>query len=309
MINTQLALMRREIWEHRAIYLTPLVIGLLVLLGSLTGSFSVGTNVEVANLAVLVASNIGEGARTTAVLGILASAIPLFFFAMLVLGAFYALDALYAERKDRSILFWRSLPVTDAETVISKLLMAVVVIPLVTVVVIAVTQIGVMIITSGLIAFRNGSPWELLWKPAPLLDLWFVQAWFFVAFSLWMAPIAGWFLFVSGFVKRSPLLMAFLPLAIIPLMEHLLFRTDYFWEAVAKRLYSMPVFKTDNDWTNLESMFDDPAALQSFTESFKLLAIFDFKGFLLSPGLYVGLVVCGLFVAAAIYVRRYRDDS
>lgn len=309
MINTQMALIRREIWEHRAIYLTPLVISLLVLLGSLTGSFSVGTNSEVANLGVLVASNLGEGARTTAVLGILASAIPLFFFAMMVLGAFYALDALYAERKDRSILFWRSLPVTDAETVISKLVTAVVVIPLVTAVIVAVTQIGVMIISSGLIAFKNGSPWHLLWKPAPLLDLWVVQTWFLVAFSLWMAPISGWFLFVSGFVKRSPLLMAFLPLAVIPLMEHLLFRTDYFWEAVAKRFYSMPIFKMSNDWSELESMFDSPEALQNFTESFNLLAIFDFKGFLVSPGLYIGLIVCGIFAAAAIYVRRYRDDS
>lgn len=309
MINVQMALIRREIWEHRAIYLTPLVIASLVLLGSLTGSFSVGTNEEIASLGVLIVSNLSEGARTAAVLGILASAIPLFFFAMLVLGSFYALDTLYAERKDRSILFWRSLPVTDTETVISKLITAVLVIPLVTAAFVAVTQVGVMLISSGLIAVQNGSPWHLLWKPAPLLDLWIVQTWFIIVFSIWMAPIAGWFLFVSGFVKRSPLLMAFLPLAVVPLMEHLLFRTDYFWEAVAKRFLSMPIFTMSEGWTELEAMFNDPVELQKLTGSLDLLAIFDFKGFLFSPGLYVGLLVCGIFVAAAIYVRRFRDDS
>jgi ABC-2 type transport system permease protein len=309
MINTQIALIRREIWEHRAIYLTPLVIAALVLLGSLTGSFSVGDNKDIANLGMLVASNLGEGARTAAVLGILASALPLFFFAMLVLGAFYALDALYAERKDRSILFWRSLPVTDSATVISKLITAVLVIPLVTAAFAAVTQIGVMVISSGLVAAQDGSPWHLLWKPAPLLDLWIVQTWFILLFSIWMSPIAGWFLFVSGFVKRSPMLMAFLPLAVVPLMEHLLFRTDYFWDAVARRFVSMPVFTMNNDWSELESMMNNPAELQRLAESFDLLSVFDFSGFLFSPGFYIGLVVCGLFVASAIYVRRFRDDS
>ena len=37
-----------------------------------------------------------------------------------LVGVFYCLDALHGERRDRSILFWKSLPVSDLTTVLAK---------------------------------------------------------------------------------------------------------------------------------------------------------------------------------------------
>lgn len=308
MIKNQVALLWREVWEHRTIYMTPAVIALLVGLGALTGSVTLVVNEDIASLALMGVTNLQEGHRAAAVSGLLASVLPLFLIPMAIVITFYSLDALYAERKDRSILFWRSLPVTDAETVLSKLLTALILIPLVTAAIIAVTQLVVLLVSSGWLMARNASPWILIWKPVPLLQIWIASAYIAMASAIWAAPIIGWYLFVSGFAKRSPLMLAFLPLVLVPLLERLLFKTHYFYSAVTNRMKDMPLLKAE-DLANLESMLEDPESINQMTGSFSLLQHLDVTGFLTNPGLYVGLIVCGLFVAAAIYVRRYRDDS
>jgi ABC-2 type transport system permease protein len=284
------------------------VIALLVALGALTGSVTLVVNEDIANLALIGVTNLQEGHRAAAVAGLLASVLPLFLIPMAIVMTFYALDSLYAERKDRSILFWRSLPVTDAETVLSKLLTAIILIPLATVAIIALTQLVVLVISSGWLMARNASPWLLIWKPVPLVQIWLASSYIAMASAIWAAPIVGWYLFVSGFAKRSPLMLAFLPLVVIPLLERLIFKSHYFYSAVANRMKDMPLLKAD-DLANFEALLENPGSLNQMTGSFSLLKHLDIAGFLINPGLYIGLIVCGLFVAAAIYVRRYRDDS
>ena len=148
MINIQLALLRRELWEHRSLYVTPAVIALLVSLMSLTGNISIGA-MEHVDLGIVGASNMPENTRAAALNGIMIALSSTFVIAMWILTIFYALDSLYAERKDRSILFWRSIPLTDFETVLSKLLTAVLVIPLVTFAMILLTHVVVLLITSA----------------------------------------------------------------------------------------------------------------------------------------------------------------
>ena len=128
---------------------------LLVSLISLTGQVSVG-NLEHVELGVIASSNMPENARSAALTGIMIGLSSTFVIAMWVLTIFYTLDSLYAERKDRSILFWRSTPATDSETVISKLLTAIVVIPLTTFALIAITHIVVLTTTSFWLAARGG---------------------------------------------------------------------------------------------------------------------------------------------------------
>ena len=124
MIQSQIALIRRELWEHRAIYVMPLVIALLVSLMSITGQVAVSGFDHAVDIGILGATNLGENERSAALTVLMISLSSTFVFAMWILTTFYALDALYAERKDRSILFWRAIPVTDFETVLSKLLTA-----------------------------------------------------------------------------------------------------------------------------------------------------------------------------------------
>lgn len=306
MIRGQLALLQRELWEHRSIYVAPAVIALLVILTTLTAQVSVD-GMQHIDLGIIGASNIPDNARAGALTVAMLGMSITFFFAMGILAAFYSLDCLYAERKDRSILFWRSIPSTDFETVLSKLLTATVVIPLVTFAMIVVTHLVVLLTTSVWLAIRGGNAFHLIWSSAPFFDVWAATLVFLLALPLWLAPFTGWFLLVSAFTKRSPFLTAALPIAILPLLEKIIFGSAVFAEAFFVRSLKMPLFI---DLSTMERIFDDIDSLASIGNAeLSLLGLMDIGGFLGNPGLWLGLVVCGLFTAAAIYVRRYRDDS
>ncbi len=302
MMANQLALVKRELWEHRSIYVAPAVIALLVALMAITGQVTVSTNDEAVDLAVLGASHLGEAHRAAMLSTLMALVGGLFAISMVILTVFYTLDALFAERKDRSILFWRSLPVTDTETVVSKLLMAMLVIPLMTVAAVIVTQVIVLGCASIWVAGRGGDAWHLIWSAVPFADVWLTTAVFFLALPLWLAPFIGWFLLVSAYARRSTLLVAFLPLLILPMLEKSLLGTTLFSEAFFVRSVQMPLFR-DVDLGSFALL----GGQEGF--SFALLSQLDVVGFLTNPGLWLGLVVCGLLSGAATYLRRYRDDS
>jgi len=307
MIQSQIALIRRELWEHRAIYVMPLVIGLLVSLMSITGEVAVSGFDHAVDIGILGATNLGDNERSAAITVLMISLSSTFIFAMWILTIFYSLDALYAERKDRSILFWRSIPSTDFETVLSKLLTALVVIPLVTFAVIAITHVVVLLITSVWLGARGANAWHLLWSAAPFFDNWTATLVFLLALPLWLSPFVGWFLFVSAFTKRSPMLMAALPIAILPMLEGIIFETTVFVEAFFVRSVKMPLF---HGLDNLDLLFQEGEDFSMVGDaSLSLLSLLDLGRFFGSPGLWSGIVVCGLFTTAAIYVRRYRDDS
>lgn len=307
MIQSQIALIRRELWEHRAIYVMPLVIALLVSLMSVTGEVAVSGFDHAVDIGILGATNLGENERSAAITLLMISLSSTFVFAMWILTIFYSLDALYAERKDRSILFWRSIPSTDFETVLSKLLTALVVIPLVTFAVIAITHIVVFLITSVWLGVRGANAWHLLWTSAPFFDNWTATLVFLLALPLWLSPFVGWFLFVSAFTKRSPMLMAALPIAILPMLEGIIFETTVFVDAFFVRSVKMPLF---HGLDNLDLLFQEGEDFSMAGDaSLSLLSLLDLGQFFGSPGLWLGIVVCGLFTTAAIYVRRYRDDS
>lgn len=307
MIHTQLALLQRELWEHRSIYVVPLVIALIIALLSVTGQVVVSAFDQQVDLTILGATNLGESQRAAAI-AVLTSAISItLMIAMVILSVFYLLDTLYTERRDKSILFWRSLPVTDAETVISKLLTAVVVIPLVTFAVVVVTHLFVLAISSMWVSGRGGDGWQLIWGAAPFFDTWLATLLFFIAVPLWYMPFAGWFLFVSGWTRRSPFLVAILPLIILPMLERILLGTSVFRDAIFGRFSSMPLFA---GLGSTGVVFSEDAAPEFAADAnVSLLSLVDLPAFLGDPALWVGLAVGALFTVAAIYVRRYRDDS
>jgi ABC-2 type transport system permease protein len=306
MIRSQLALLQRELWEHRSIYVAPVVVAIVLMLASLTGQVSVG-GMEHVDLGIVTASNTPENARAAVLSALMIGLSTLFIVTMWILTIFYALDSLYAERKDRSILFWRSIPSTDFETVLSKLLTAMVVIPLVFFVLIAITHLAVLLFASLWFGARGGSGMYVIWGAAPLFDNWTATLIFVLALPLWLSPFIGWFLFVSAFTKRSPFLTAFLPIVVLPLLEKMIFNSTVFAEVVFARSIKMPLFI---DLGTMERLFDDVESLASLGDAkLSLLGLMDFGGFFSSPDLWLGLIVCGLFTAAAIYVRRYRDDS
>ena len=128
-----------------------------------------------------------------------------------------------------------------------------------------------------------------------------------LALPLWLSPFIGWFLFVSAFTRRSPLLVAFLPIVILPMLEKSLVGTSLFVDAFFIRTASLPLFggMSTGDIFSYEG---DEWSLNGEVPT-GLLSLMDLSRFFGSASLWLGLAVCGLFVTAAIYVRRYRDDS
>lgn len=306
MIRSQIALLQRELWEHRGIYVAPAVIALLVALITLTVEVSIDGVTHI-DMGIVGASNLPENARAGALSGIMIGMSSTFVFAMWILTIFYALDSLYAERKDRSILFWRSVPSTDFETVLSKLLVALVVIPLITFAMIVVTHLVVFLMSSVWLGARGANAWQLIWSSAPFFDNWTATLIFLLALPLWLSPFIGWFLFVSAYAKRSPFLTAALPIVILPMFEKMLLDSSIFAEAFFERSVKMPLFA---DLETLGRLFEEAEDYAHLAEAdFGLLSLMDLGGFIANPGLWLGIIVCGLFTAAAIYVRRYRDDS
>ena len=307
MISNQLALIKREIWEHRSFGVTPLAVASVMVIGTLSFMVIGSGFRDVIDMALVGASNVGEVERRAMLTGLLSVYTVVVAISMGIVTVFYCLDCLYAERKDRSILFWRSLPVTDTETVVSKLLVAMLVIPAATYVAILATHILVLLMASVWVEMQGGSAAHLLWNGAALLDTWAATSVIVFAVPLWLAPFIGWFLFVSGAVKRSPLLMAFLPLAVVPLIE-LTFESTLLAKAIWLRPFQIPLFSTDG----VEAVIDRAegrGGIELREDMVSLVATLDVTKFVSSPSLWLGLVVCGLLAAAAVYVRRYRDES
>ncbi len=305
MIGHQLALIKREIWEHRSVYVTPIAIAVVVSLVSLAGMVTVSAFDKEVHLALFSASNIaGETERRAALTVFFLGTSWVFLFALAILTTFYTLDCLYAERKDKSILFWRSLPVTDAETVISKLLTAVFVIPLITCAGIFVTHVVNLVVTSIWVSTKGGSAGTLIWGSLPLIDIWLFTFIVVISSAIWMSPFIGWFLLVSAWTKRMPLLVAFMPIIVIPLLEWIVFRTRFFASAVGDRGDNLPIFHVGD----IKMLFDDDEWLRKIHD-LQLLDLIDIGKFVTHYETWIGIIVCGLFTTAAIYVRRFRDES
>ena len=306
MIGHYVALIKRELWEHRAIFVTPIAIASIVTLGVLTALAFAGEFQQELDLAIFGAQNVvGEVERRVFLTAFFGGTSWLFLVGLAILTVFYALDSLYAERKDKSILFWRSLPVTDAETVISKVLTAVIAIPAIAIAGIILTHLVNLVIMSIWVATKGGSAATLIWGSAAFFDNWMSTILVIYAGAIWMSPFLGWFLFVSAWTRRAPFMVAFLPLVLIPLIEGIFFRSAHFAEAVWGRSAQIPLFQVGID---VEEFFDEETIHLS-EEMVSLLGLIDLGRFFTSVDTWIGIIVCGLLVTAAIYVRRYRDES
>src|SRR6267143_874527 len=125
---------RRELWEYRSIYIAPLAVAALFLFGFLISTIHLPDKMRAAlALNPVQQHEFIEQPYTFAALLIMGTAF--------IVGVFYCLDALHGERRDRSILFWKSLPVSDLTTVLSKAIVPLVVMPVISFVVIIATQL------------------------------------------------------------------------------------------------------------------------------------------------------------------------
>jgi len=272
---------RRELWENRWIYIVPLIVAALFLCGFTIAAFRVPF-LRIAGSAPLLARLL-EGPFN------LASAALMLTY--LVIALIYCLGALHGERSDRSILFWKSLPVSDVTTVVAKTSIPIVVLPLITFAIIVVTQ-GIMLLAGSAVLLGRGANVAGLWTQTPLLPLWAAMLYHLLSVhALYYAPIYGWLLLVSGWARRAAFLWASLPIAAILIIEKLVFDTSAFGRMLLSRLEGGPAAMP----------FPPPGNMPMQAPTLANLG-----AFLASPGLWIGLAVCAVFLAVAVRLRRYQ---
>ena len=274
---------RRELWENRSIYLAPLAVAVVFLFG-----FSISTiGMPQRRRAVLMLDPAQQRAAIAKPYD--AAAIALIMTALIV-GAFYCLDALHGERRDRSILFWKSLPVSDLTTVLSKASIPLVVLPLSIFAIVITTQV-LMLLWSSAVLLPSGLS-ATTWIRFNLLEQSLILLYGLIALALWHAPIYGWLLLISGWARRATFLWAALPLLAIGVLEKIAFNSSHFANLLKYRFMG-----------HVTRAF----AVKGGVVTIDSLAQLTPGRFLTTPGLWVGLVFAAIFLAAAMRLRRNRE--
>jgi ABC-2 type transport system permease protein len=272
---------RRELWEYRSIYLAPLAVAALLLIAYL---FSVIRGV---NFVITTTSGTHQVSDQT----------PYTFAAFVLMGIsfivtiFYCLDTLYGERRDRSILFWKSLPVSDLTAVLGKATIPLLILPLITFVLTIVTQ-WIMLLMSSAVMLASGRSVATLWHDLPLFQMSMMLLFHLVAIhGLQFAPVYCWLLLVSAWAPRAPLLWAVLPPLGIGVAEKIAFNTTHFAHLMHYLLGGGP----------------ETVPFTAGRMEMAPLTLVAVGRFFSNSGLWVGLAVAAAFLAAAVRVRRSRE--
>jgi ABC-2 type transport system permease protein len=276
---------RRELWENRSIYLAPLMGIGFILFGFLISTIRLPQRMR--GLSALTPS------RQHDLVGMPYSvAAGLTVVMAFIVGFFYCLDALHGERRDRSILFWKSLPVSDRTTVLAKASIPLVVLPLLSLAIILTAQL-IMLLVSTTVLVGNGMNPAVLWTRLPLFQMTLALVYSLIAIALWHAPIYAWLLLVSGWAKRATFLWAVMPLLVIAAFERGAFGTSVVGKFLKNRLIG---------WFTQSFAFNtgggDPSEPLSLVTPGKFLS---------TPGLWIGLIFAAVFLAAAVRMRRNRE--
>lgn len=279
-------LVRRELWEHRAVYVAPAAVAVFASLAHFVSSLSIGDGARDATLAGATDS-VPFAAHYQAAIGVLV-------ITGLLVGALYCLDAMQGERRDRSILFWKSMPVSDLQTVLSKLAVPALVMPLV-ILSLAVLMSLLMVALQSVAWVITGYDPRELWARLDLVWLWAALGYGLAFMSFWYAPLWGWLLLVSAWARRAAALWALAPFAAFLIVEHLVLAHSHIHWAVERWLGGgiLQPYSANGDG---RSWIGGPADLQPL----HLLGL---------PQLWIGLAAAALFILLAVRVRRSRAPN
>jgi ABC-2 type transport system permease protein len=289
---------RREFWEHRALWVAPVAVAATLLL--LIAVF--GHHTQLAQVQF-------DADKVPPVFVIL-----LFGWAMVlyltaaILISIYLLDCLYSERRDRSILFWKSLPVSDTRTVLIKFLVGFVIVPLGTFLLAALTGA----LAAGILSLRGAFTLhhELpLWNTLEWLRVEGFMLYGLIAALLWYAPYATYLMLASAWARRWPSAWAIIPPVLLAIFEYMILGTHYISRLARRSLGDLShlAFRTSVEGAqNLGDAASQPAASGA---SHMMNQSIDPSGLLASPQLWLGLAAAALMLVLTIRLRRYRDDS
>jgi ABC-2 type transport system permease protein len=208
-------------------------------------------------------------------------------------GVFYAIDALYGERRDRSLLFWKSMPVSDLVTVLSKASVPVLVLPAIALG-LSVATLHVLVLVATLVLIGSGVGAGALWSNLRFVQEQAIMVYGLAVHSLWFAPLYAWLLLVSAWARRAPLAWAVLPFVAIGAFERIALGSSGVGALLQYRVTG--------------------AMTEAFTADFGHEVVTPISQltplrFLSAPGLWLGLLFAGACLAAAVRLRRNREPA
>jgi ABC-2 type transport system permease protein len=272
----------REVWENRSIYIAPLIVAAVQVFGLAISTIGMAER----RRAVLLLDPMKQRAAIEPPYDMTAMVMMATVF---LVGVFYCLDALHGERRDRTILFWKSLPVSDLTSVLSKIFVPLVILPAIAFLLTVVVQIMMVLMTTANLLVHDVSP-ASTWTRIPFLQNWFVLLYGLAAIALWHAPIYGWLLMISGWARKATFLWAVIPPFAVAAFERITFGTSYVTAFIANRLTGCGKYAFEFG-DRKHPTVDSLSQLTPLT-------------YLSSPGLWLGLAFAALFVFVAIRLRR-----
>lgn len=276
--------LRRELWENRSLYLAPLLVTGFVLLAVLINTLGLPKKMR-------TLSSVPPAKQHVTIVKPFSMAPSPILFTTFVVGFFYALHALYGERRDRSILFWKSLPVSDRTTVLSKAAIPLVVLPLIGYVLAAITVFVLLLVSTVWLVVNGLSP-ARLWAEVRFVQSPVVMLYGLAVHSLWFAPLYAWLLLISAWARRAPFLWAVLPPFVVMVVERIIFSSTHFASWMAWRMGG--AMKTAFGVDAYKTLIDRVSQLTPLN-------------FLSTPGLWTGLLFAAACLAAAARLRRERE--
>ena len=330
-------LLKREFWEHKGgFFWAPIWAGGISLVLTLmalvvaevagrravaSGKMQIDGDVKINGLDLsaltskMDAGDLQKLAGGIDISAVMSSAWPMVVLAFVVF--FYCLGSLYDERKDRSVLFWKSLPVSDRDTVLSKAASALLVAPLIAVGVAIACMFGFLLLLSTFVLLHNGNPMALVWGPGNPLQLAGSMLATIPVYALWALPTVGWLLLCSAWSKSKPFLRAImLPvfsgifISWFDIMNLFDLESGWFWKNIVARglLSAVPGTWFDVAHINNAHITSSEAARQ-IESVHQLLSLKTTYSVLLTPQLWIGAVVGAAMIYGAIRLRRWRDEG
>jgi ABC-2 type transport system permease protein len=311
-----IALIKREFWENKGAFrTTPLVIGgiyIAFLLMSIFTTAHIDSDLYTFREAVRFLATQPVEFRAIHGHDVILGSSMFFTLVLSFVVFFYLLGALYDDRKDRSILFWKSLPASDTLTIASKLLSAMILAPFMFWVIFVLTQILMAGIASLMVLSVGENPWTLFLSVINPLKPWGLLLVSYLAASIWFLPVYGWLLLVSSFAPRIPLLFALLPPVVLAILQ--------VWiDFLRTFTLNTSLFGLIGEWVanSPAILFVEPHEGEgALSLGFPLTSDFDHAvtlanmlDRLFSVQMLGGLVVATVFLAAALWLRHRATDN
>src|SRR5262245_46058039 len=209
---------KRELWENRSIVFASLAIACVVQFGVLIATMMLPRRMP----RILALDPVKQHEAITAPYSAIAGILIMTAF---LVGVFYCLDALHGERRDRSILFWKSLPVSARTVLHATARFPLVVLPVIVFMITVVAQLIVLLL-STLVLLDNGPGLAAVWTNVKFFQSTIVFLYGLIAIALWHAPVYAWLLLVSGWARRAVVLWAVLPFLAAAALEKIVFETN-----------------------------------------------------------------------------------